>query len=600
LFFFFFLCVLGSIRNFFVALKRFFVKLSVMVLLCYLFSIVLFSSSDDVIWPLPERRGLLSSFGEWREGHLHAGIDLPTNKTGEEVYSVVGGWVMRVRVSPWGYGKVVYIKSWMGEIFVYAHLSDFFPDLRRIVRKEQLRKDSYEVDIWFEEGEVPVKEGEVIAYTGRSGCHDPHLHFELRDANNNPIDPFVRGFTVPDTLPPVIKAVRFVPLDEYSTVFGSHIGKIFNVASDTVSVFVEGRVGIEIEAVDMVNTRSGKLDLKEIKLYKNGLLIRREFVDRFSYLNYKDSRFLFDFEYRRRIGRKFRRLFTVQGNGFPFYEGGDGIINGEDRGNYSIDVYDGSGNNSRLVIALLDSPRNEKIESFDMSNNKILFETNGFQIYGKWYDLRKTRDFLKSGDSIAIWNFRKKNFQKLSSPDGMCHIDLTLGGIINTKLIAVKVGYSEVKTWSWEPPVPFKKKAKIKIKVPQKSKFSSIYEKNGTGWSFCSSEREGEYLVDFIDHLGTFCLMEDSVAPEVSLSSKYFSFKIPLRINVSDSLSGIDFYSIKTFVDEKQTVFRYDPQENRLIFEHPEEIATGKHELKLTLSDKQGNKTSRVWEIVKK
>ncbi|MBN1693936.1 M23 family metallopeptidase [candidate division WOR-3 bacterium] len=570
-----------------------------MIFLCCLCSIVLFSSNNDIAWPLPERKGLLSSFGEWREGHLHAGIDLPTNRIGEEVYSVVNGWVMRVRVSPWGYGKAVYIKGLTGEIYVYAHLSDFYSDLRRIVRKEQLRKGSYEVDIWFKEGEVPVKEGEVIAYTGRSGCYDPHLHFELRDENNNPFDPFVRGFTVPDTLPPVIKAVRLVPLDEYSTVSGSHMGRVFNVASDTVSVFVEGIAGLEIETVDMVNTRSGKLDLKEIKLYKNRSLIRREFIDKFSYLNYKDSRFLFDFEYRRRTGRKFRRLFTVQGNGFPFYEGGDGIITGEDRGNYSIEVYDGSGNISRLVIALRDSPGSEKIGSIDLSKNKILFETNGFQIYGKWYDLRKTRDFLKSGDSIAIWNFKKKNFHKLSSPDGRCHIDLTSAGIINTKLIAVKVGNSEIKTWSWEPPVPFKNKAKIKIKVPQKSKFSSIYEKNGSGWSFCSSEREEGYLVDFIDHLGTFGLMEDSVAPEVSLSSKNFSFKMPLRINVLDSLSGIDFYSIKTFIDEKQTVFRYDPQEKRLIFEHPEEISIGKHELKLILSDRQGNKTSRVWEIVR-
>lgn len=570
-----------------------------MVFLCYLCSIVLFSSTNDITWPLPERRGLLSSFGEWREGHLHAGIDLPTNRVGEEVYSVVDGWVMRVKVSPWGYGKVVYIKSWTGETYVYAHLSDFYSDLRRMVRKEQLRKGSYEVEIWFKEGEMPVREGEVIAYTGRSGCHDPHLHFELRDKNNNPIDPFLRSFTVPDTLPPFIKAVRFVPLDESSTVFSSHIGKVFNVASDTISVFVEGRVGLEIETVDMVNTRSGRLGPKQILLYKDNLLIRKEFVDKFSYLNYKDSRFLFDFEYGRRTGRKFRRLFTVQGNGFPFYEGGDGIITGDDRGNYSIEVYDGSGNISRLVIALQDLSRSGKIESIDLSKNKVLFETNGFQIYGKWYDLRKTRDFLISGDSIAVWNFTKKNFQKLSSPDGMCYIDLTSGGIINTKLIAVKVGHSEVKTWSWEPPVPFKKKVKIKIEVPQKSKFSSIYEKNRSGWSFCSSKREGGYLLDFIDHLGTFCLMEDSVAPIVSLSSKYFSFKIPLRINVLDSLSGVDFYSIKTFIDERQTVFRYDPQKNRLIFEHPEEISIGKHELKLTLSDKQENKTSRVWEIVR-
>ena len=503
---------------FFVALKKFFVKLSIMILLYYLCSIVLFSSAGDVVWPLPERKGLLSSFGEWREGHLHAGIDLPTNKIGEEVYSVVDGWVMRVKVSPWGYGKAVYIRSGTGETYVYAHLSNFSSILQKAVRKEQLRKGSYEVEIWFQEGELPVGEGEVIAYTGRSGCYDPHLHFELRDENNNPIDPFVRGFTVPDTVAPVIKAVRIVPLDESSTIFNSHIGEIFNVASDTVSVFVEGRVGLEIETVDMVNTRSGRLDLKEIKLYKNGLLIRREFVDKFSYLNYKDSRFLFDFEYGRRTGRKFRRLFTVKGNGFPFYEGGDGIVTGEDKVNYTVEVYDGSGNVSRLVIALRDPIGNEKIESVDLSNNEIIFETNGFQVYGKWYDLRKTKDFLTSGDSIAIWNFRRKSFQKLLSPDGMCQIILPKGEVLNTKLIAAKVRHSGVRTWSWEPPVPFKKKAEIKIKTPQNSRFSSIYEKNGSGWSFCSSKKRREISPRFYRSFGDFLFIG-------RLGSSYSFFK---------------------------------------------------------------------------
>jgi len=568
--------------------------------LSYLYAIVFLSLSSDILWPLLRREGLLSSFGEWREGHLHAGIDLPTKRIGEEVYSVADGWVMRVKVSPWGYGKAVYVKSWTGETYVYAHLSGFFLDLDNKVRREQLLRGCYAVEIWFKEGEIPVKEGEVIAYTGRSGCFDPHLHFELRDENNNPIDPFLRGFTVPDTVSPVIKAVRFIPLDESSTIFGAHIGKVLKVASDTILVSVEGKVGIEIEVVDMVNTRSGKLGPKEIKLYKNGSLIRREFVDKFSYSNYEDSRFLFDFEYRMRTGRKFRRLFTMPGNGFPFYQGDDGIITGDDTGYYLVEVYDGSGNISRLVLKLLNLEGERRSDLGDPDSVKTIFETNGFQVHGKWYDLRRTKEFLKSGDSIAIWNFTKKKFKKMQSPDGKCQIILRQGDRINSKLIAVKVTTGEEVAWSWEPPVPLKRKVKIKIKVPKSEKFYSLYEKNSNGWSFCSSDVEGNYLVAFVDHLGVFGILKDSISPVVSLGRKYFSSKTPLQINAWDSLSGVDFYSIKTLIDDQQTVFRYDPQMKRLIFEHPEEISKGKHKLSVFLSDKQGNKTSEVWEIVKK
>lgn len=148
--------------------------------------------------------------------------------------------------------------------------------------------------------------------------------------------------------------------------------------------------------------------------------------------------------------------------------------------------------------------------------------------------------------------------------------------------------------------MPLKKKVKIKIKAPKGKKFYSLYEKTSYRWDFCSSEKEGQYLTDYIDHLGVFGLLKDSIAPVVSLKRKKFSWKFPLEITLKDSLSGVDFYSIKTLIDGKQTVFRYDPQKERLIFEHPEEISNGKHELSLSVSDRQGNKTSRAWEILKK
>ncbi len=576
------------------------VKLRIMFSVKCLFVIFIFLSVGGGEWPLPERKGLTSSFGEWRDSHLHAGIDLPVNGIGEVIYSVCDGWVMRVRTSPWGYGKAVYVKNGRGEIFVYAHLNSFSKELDKKVRKEQLRRLSYAVDMWFKEGEIPVEKGEVIAYAGRSGCSAPHLHFELRDKNNCPVDPFVRGFDVADTIPPVIKAIRFVPLDEFSMVSGSHLGKVFEVVTDTVSVFVQGVAGISIETEDRVNNRSGRLGPKTIRLYKNDLLIRTEFIDRFSYSNYTDSRFLFDFAYRIKTGRKFRRLFTVPGNGFRFYRGGDGIITENDTGSYSIEVYDGSGNMSSLFVNLLDSSGRKNVNSSDSLYEKILFETNGFQIFGKWYNLKATREFLKSGDSLAIWNFTKKKFLNLESPDGKCKILLNEGETINTKLIAIRTKSGEENMWSWEPSIPFQRKVKIKVKIPPDKKFVSFYEKNGSQWSFCSSKKEGAYLVGFIGHLGTFSLIEDSLAPVVSLSKKYFSSKVPLRINVWDPLSGVDFYSIKTFIDDKQTVFRYDPQRKRLIFEYPEEISKGKHKLVLTLSDKQGNKTSGEWKIVKK
>jgi hypothetical protein len=573
--------------------------LSIMNYPVFLYSVILFSLNITT-WPLADKEGLLSSFGEWRDGHLHAGIDFPTKNIGEEVYSVSDGWVRRVKTSPWGYGKVVYIKSWSGETYVYAHLSSFRKSLDKIVRKEQLRKLSYAVDIWFKKGEIPIKEGEVIGYTGRSGCYDPHLHFELRDRWDNPVDPLECGFSVPDTVPPVIKAIRLVPLDESSTISGFHKGKIFENPRDTILAFAEGRIGIEIETEDKVNTRSGLLGPKEIRLYKNRQLVRREFIDKFSYSNYNDSRFLFDFVFRKRTNRRFRRLFTVSGNNFPFYEGQNGMIDGGSGGKYSIEVYDNARNVASLSIKLFDSLGEKTADSSDSYNRETRFETNGFSSDGKWFDLKKLGAVLKSGDSILIWNFTKSDFRKLKSPDGECHIILPSNEKINTSLVAVKIDYSEPRTWTWEPPIPFKEKTTIKIYVPENEKFCSIYEKNGKNWSHLSSTVEGKFLVSSITHLGTFGILKDTVAPLVSLKRKSFSSKIPLEISVQDALSGIDFSSIRTFIDGKQTVFNYEPQRERLLFEYPEEIVKGEHTLKLSLNDRQGNKVSKEWNILKK
>lgn len=570
-----------------------------MFFLSGLYSILIFSLSVSD-WPVAERKGLFSTFAEWRYGHLHAGIDIPTKMIGEEVSSVSDGWVMRVKTSPWGYGKVVYIRSGTGETYVYAHLSSFFEELDQIVRKEQLKKFSYATEIWFPEEKLPVSKGDIIGYTGRSGCMGAHLHFELRDKNNNPVDPFQRGFSVADTIPPVIEAIRFVPLDESSKVSGSHIGKVFPAVGDTISVYIEGKVGIEIETFDKVNGRSGRLGPKEIRLYQNNELIRKEYFDKFSYSNYKDSRFLFDFPYQRKTGRKFRRLFNVNGNDFTFYEGQDGIITGGDTANYLIEVYDGRRNVAFLNINLLDSPENGKNKENDSGEKGIVFSRNGFLLGERWFGLRRLKAIVKSGDSLFIWNLTKKNFRKFETPDKKCILTLWGEGKVNTKLIAVKVSGSEPGIWSWEPQIALRNKAKMRIKMPEGEDNFSIYEKNGSDWSFCSSSREGEYLVEYIDHLGSFGVLKDSIAPVVSLKNKYFTPGMSLQINLRDSLSGVDFYSIKTFIDGEQTVFRYDPQRERLIFEYPEEISEGKHSLELFLKDRQGNIASKVWEIFKK
>src|SRR5574344_448542 len=63
-------------------------------------------------YPLPVKYeiALSATFGELRNNAFHAGVDIKTGgKVGKRVYAVAGGYVSRIGVSPYGYGKVVYI-----------------------------------------------------------------------------------------------------------------------------------------------------------------------------------------------------------------------------------------------------------------------------------------------------------------------------------------------------------------------------------------------------------------------------------------------------------------------------------------------------------
>lgn len=176
-----------------------------------------FAHAAEPLWPLAERTCVTGSFGEHRTGHYHAGIDLSTNgRIGLPVRAVADGRVVRLRASPYGYGRTLYLDTATGpgrrsRQVVYAHLSDFAPRWRAIVEAEQERLGKFTVDIAVADS-PRVAAGELLAYTGDTGGGPPHLHFEVRDGDAEPINPLARGWPSHDATPPAIRSLRLVPL----------------------------------------------------------------------------------------------------------------------------------------------------------------------------------------------------------------------------------------------------------------------------------------------------------------------------------------------------------------------------------------------------
>ena len=107
---------------------------------------------------------LSGTFGELRANHFHAGIDIKTKGVeGQEVRSIADGYVSRIKVSSFGYGKAIYITHpKTGHTSVYAHLQKFSSKIDSIAKKEHYQKESFEINFFPKKEALKIKQGEII------------------------------------------------------------------------------------------------------------------------------------------------------------------------------------------------------------------------------------------------------------------------------------------------------------------------------------------------------------------------------------------------------------------------------------------------------
>ena len=134
---------------------------------------------------------LAGTFGELRSNHFHSGLDIKTQqREGLEVRAAAEGYVSRINIQHYGYGKALYLQHPNGYTTVYGHLQKLSPKLKEYLRKRQYDKESYEIELFPGKDELKVEKGELIAYSGNTGgSGGPHLHFEVIDKSGVAVDP---------------------------------------------------------------------------------------------------------------------------------------------------------------------------------------------------------------------------------------------------------------------------------------------------------------------------------------------------------------------------------------------------------------------------
>jgi hypothetical protein len=316
------------------------------------------------LWPTDASKLLTSSFGEHRERRFHMGLDIKTwARTGYKVFAMQDGWLWRMRVSPYGYGRALYIRTNTGEYHVFAHLERFADHIEALAIREQERNQRYTIEKFFEANAIPVKRGDVIAYSGQTGIGLPHLHVEIRNAANLPVNPILRGLKPDDANPPTPLQIAFTPLDAESRVGGDVRTVLVTPKRTAAGAYtvaqtprMVGRIGMAVKSYDNNGQYDNKYGVYILRNSVNGVEQYKVQYEQLAFETQHVVELHRDYRLRRRGSGIFEKLYVDPRNTLRIYSGyrpGSGILRAQTRAagglgigrhSYAVELTDGNGN----------------------------------------------------------------------------------------------------------------------------------------------------------------------------------------------------------------------------------------------------------------
>jgi hypothetical protein len=236
-------------------------------------------SAQELPWPAKVSHALASNFGEFRDNHFHMGIDIKTNgREGFPVTAVADGYISRMVANYNGYGRALYLTTENGQVAVYGHLERFNTTLEDVLRTQQEQEQRYHIDRSFTAAEFPVRKGDIIGYTGNTGASfAPHLHFELRNGNHQPLNPLTHGLPLSDHRSPVLTEIALVPLTPGTWINANPLPQTFPLFRDRSGRYlfpdtlnVSGTIGLALRAVDRREGADNRYQVYRLELVVDG------------------------------------------------------------------------------------------------------------------------------------------------------------------------------------------------------------------------------------------------------------------------------------------------------------------------------------------
>jgi hypothetical protein len=350
-------------------------------------------------WPLANKPGIVANFGELRSNHWHMGLDIRTDqKQNMAVYAAADGYIARVSVKPFSYGKAIYINHPNGLTTVYGHLNKFFPALDSFVTAQQYKQESWEIELELTKARFPVRKGQFIAYSGNTGASQgPHVHFEIRNTKTERcINPLFFNLPVPDAVPPVFTKLalynRSVSVYDQGPVLFS-VKKTKNGYMPTKDSVIKtgfSKISFAIGAYDCVSKSTNPNGIYSAKIFFDSQPLIEFALDSMDYneTDYVDAHI--DYRYHYASDSYLQQLFKLPGDKGRAYKlkNNDGTIELMDSNVHSvkIEIADVQRNISEMNFKVQFSDSLASLVTYNAHktfapNYVNIFEQNDFELY---------------------------------------------------------------------------------------------------------------------------------------------------------------------------------------------------------------------------
>ena len=545
---------------------RFFLRILFTIL--FIFNInFLISQEINFHSPIDAPFDLSGTFGEFRS-RFHTGIDFKSRGVqGQKVFSIEDGFVSRIEVNNYGYGKVIYIDHPNGYTSVYAHLRNFSPELNNYIKSELYKSKKNSIKKFPKKNEFIISKGSLIGYSGNTGrSFGPHLHFEIRETKNqDAINPLMFNYKYVDQERPIIRGLYIINEDN-SLVKKLPVRKKISKLNDSTYISdiigYNGKIGIGLDIYDIqYKNLYNQNGIYKVELFIDSILSYSYQMNKIKFSENHFKKIMYDYQSLIERNKKVLKIYTPRNSNLSFFKKNsfNGIINSD---NYK---------DNSVIIKISDWNQNSSYIKFRLKS----VDTKSTETSYQGIEILTNQDYTLNKNSSII-EIDKNTF----------YDDLLLNISYNSDTLDLG-----------KEKDPFR--SSVRVKLPHKITDTMRLRQSFIGKiineriSYLSSKKNDSFIYTNTSSLGKYIISRDTLKPEIIpinfKSNSNIKGKRSLRLRLKDELSGIKSYS--SYFNGNWALFEYEPKSN-LIFHNLSDgvIENGENELIIKYEDGVGNK----------